>query len=148
MNTKIMPTACLLIGIILSVVFHLIFPIRIFIPAQWNLIGLLPLLFGVWINLAADQALKKADTTVKPYQESDTLVQDGVYRISRNPMYLGFVTILIGISALLRSLSPYLVVVIFTVFVDQVYIKVEEQMLSEKFGDDWIQYRSNVHKWI
>ena len=148
MKSKVMPTTVLLIGIVLCIALHLIFPIHILIPPKWNLIGLIPLLFGIWINLTADQALKNAETTVKPYQESNTLVRDGAYRISRNPMYLGFVSILIGISVLLRSITPYFVVVIFVIFVNQVYIEVEERMLAEKFGDDWIRYQSRVRKWI
>jgi protein-S-isoprenylcysteine O-methyltransferase Ste14 len=143
-----MPTTALLIGVVLCIGFHMIFPIRIFIPPIWNLIGLIPLLFGIWINLDADRVLKNAETTVKPFQESNTLVQAGAYRISRNPMYLGFVSILIGISVLLRSLSPYFVVVIFAIVINQAYIKVEERMLAEKFGDDWIMYQSRVRKWI
>ena len=126
MNTKIMPTTALLISIVLCIALHLIFPAYILIPPKWNLIGLMPLLFGIWINLAADQALNNADTTVKPYQESNTLVNNGAYRISRNPMYLGFVSILVGIAVLLRSISPYSVAVLFAVVVNQVYIKVEE----------------------
>ena len=148
MKSNVMPTTALLIGIVLCIALHLIFPIRIFIPPKWNLLGLIPLLFGIWINLTADQELKNAGTTVKPYQESNTLVRDGAYRISRNPMYLGFVSILIGISVLLRSITPYFVVVIFVIFVNQVYIEVEERMLAEKFGDDWIRYQSRVRKWI
>ena len=148
MKSNVMPTTALLIGIVLCIALHLIFPIRIFIPPKWNLLGLIPLLFGIWINLTADQELKNAGTTVKPYQESNTLVRDGAYRISRNPMYLGFVSILIGISVLLRSITPYSVVVIFAIVVNQVYIEVEERMLAEKFGDDWIRYQSRVRKWI
>jgi len=148
MNVKILPTTYLLVGIILCVAFHFSFPILFLIPSKWNLTGLIPLLFGIWINLAADQALKIAETTVKPYEESNALVQDGVYRFSRNPMYLGFVSILVGISVLLKSLSPYFVVFIFSVIVDQVFIKVEERMLKDKFGEVWRIYQSRVRKWI
>ena len=143
-----MPTTYLLVGIILCLVFHFVFPILFLIPSPWNLIGLIPILFGIWINLAADRALKIAETTVKPYQESNALIQDGAYRLSRHPMYLGFAAILIGTCLLLRSLSPYFVVIVFVVMVDQVFIKVEERMLKEKFGEVWRQYRSNVRKWI
>jgi len=117
-------------------------------PSPWNLIGLIPLFFGLWINLSADRAFKKAETTVKPFEESNALIQDGVFRWSRNPMYLGFVAILLGISVILRSLSPYIAVVVFVVLIDLMFIRVEEQMLEEKFGDGWKRYRSGVRKWM
>ena len=106
MKSIVMPTTALLIGIVLCIAFHMIFPIQNIFPPKWNLLGLIPLLFGIWINLTADQELKNAETTVKPYQESNTLVCEGAYRISRNPMYLGFVSILIGISVLFKIHHP------------------------------------------
>ncbi len=138
MIKKLMPTTYLLIAIILCILIHYIFPICFIIPSKWNLTGLIPLIFGIWINLAAD----------KSFEESNVLVQDGVFHFSRNPMYLGFVSILVGISLLLKSLSPYFVVIIFTLLVDQVFIKVEERMLKETFGEVWSKYQSQVRRWI
>ena len=120
---KLMPTTYLLIAIVICIVLHFIIPIQYILSSPLNLIGLLPLLFGVWVNVSADRAFKKANTTVKPYEESSVLVQDGVFRLSRNPMYLGFVAILLGISILLRSLSPYLVIVTFAILMELVFIR-------------------------
>jgi protein-S-isoprenylcysteine O-methyltransferase Ste14 len=63
-------------------------------------------------------------------------------------VYLAFVAILLGISILLRSLSPYMVVVVFVVMIDLTFIRVEEQMLAEQFGEEWAQYRSRAKKWL
>jgi len=148
MIKKLMPTTYLLIAIILCILIHYIIPIRFIIPSKWNLTGLIPLVFGIWINLAADKSFKVAETTVKTFEESNVLVHDGVFHFSRNPMYLGFVSILVGISLLLKSLSPYFVVIVFTLLVDQVFIKVEERMLKETFGEVWSKYQSQVRRWI
>jgi protein-S-isoprenylcysteine O-methyltransferase Ste14 len=145
---KLMPTTYLLIAILMCILLHFLIPIQYILNSPWNLTGLLPLVFGVWINLSADRAFKRAKTTVKPYQESSTLIQDGVFLLSRNPMYLGFVTILLGTSILLRSLSPYLVVVLFVILIDMVFIQSEEKMLEDQFGDQWEKYRLRVRKWI
>jgi protein-S-isoprenylcysteine O-methyltransferase Ste14 len=145
---KLMPPTYLLFAILLCIALHFLIPIMYIIPSAWNLLGLVPLLLGIWMNLSADRAFKQAGTTVKPFEESDSLIQGGVYRFSRNPMYLGFVGILLGISFLLRSVSPYLVVVVFAVLIDVMFIKVEERMLETKFGDEWGRYRSRVRKWI
>jgi protein-S-isoprenylcysteine O-methyltransferase Ste14 len=148
MRKKIMPTTYLLVAILLCLGFHFLTPILYIVPSPWNLIGLTPIFLGVWINLSADRAFKKAETTVKPFEESKVLIQDDVFRLSRNPMYLGFAAILLGISVLLRSLSPYLVVVGFVVLIELIFIRSEEQMLEEQFGDEWMRYQSKVRKWV
>jgi len=63
-------------------------------------------------------------------------------------MYLGMILILIGIAVLLRSLSPLLVVIPFAILIDQIYIKVEEQMLTEKFGPKWQAYKAKTRRWL
>jgi protein-S-isoprenylcysteine O-methyltransferase Ste14 len=145
---KMMPTTCLLIAILVGVAFHVLLPVAHVLRVPWNLFGLIPLLFGVWINVSADMAFKQAGTTVKPFEESKALVQEGVFRRSRNPMYLGFVGILLGVATLLRSLSPFLVVVSFAILIDRVYIQVEERMLEAQFGDEWRRYRASVRAWL
>jgi protein-S-isoprenylcysteine O-methyltransferase Ste14 len=145
---KVMPTTCLLIAILLCVGLHLLLPIARIVPTPWNLLGIIPLGLGVWINLSADQMFKKAQTTVKPFEESRVLIWEGVFRLSRNPMYLGFVGVLLGIAILLRSVSPYGVVILFAITVYLIYIRVEEQMLAAKFGEEWSAYRLKVRRWI
>jgi protein-S-isoprenylcysteine O-methyltransferase Ste14 len=145
---KILPPACLLISIVAMIVLAFVLPIARIISTPWNLIGFIPLLAGIAMNLVADRAFKDADTTVKPYQESKALITDGIYRFSRNPMYLGFVLILLGLALLLAALSPFVIIILFAIAMDRIYIRVEERMLAEKFGDQWNNYRLNVRKWL
>ena len=98
---KTMPTTYLLISIVVMAALYFLFPAMRIIPPLWNLFGLVPLALGVIINLAADKAFHQANTTVKPFEESSALIMHGVFRVSRNPMYLGFVLMLIGIAVLL-----------------------------------------------
>jgi steroid 5-alpha reductase family enzyme len=100
-----------------------------------------PVIAGVALNLVADGAFHRAGTTVKPFQESSALLTDGVYRYSRHPMYLGFVLILIGVAILLGSLTPWVVIPVFAVLMEVVFIRVEERMLAEKFGPAWLAYK-------
>jgi len=123
-------------------------PVTTIIPLPWNVIGIVPLALGIAINIVADNALHKASTTVKPFEESSALVTSGAYRISRHPMYLGFVLILVGVAILLGSLSPCVVILIFVILMDQVFIKVEERMLGAKFGEAWLAYKRQTRRWI
>jgi protein-S-isoprenylcysteine O-methyltransferase Ste14 len=148
MQKKIMPTVYLLVAMLLCILLHFLIPIVYILAVPWNLLGLIPLILGIWINLSADRAFKLVKTTVKPFEESSVLIQDGVFRWSRNPMYLGFVGILLGISMLMRSLSPYIVIIVFVILIDLVFIRVEEEMLEAKFMEEWKAYQSKVRKWI
>ena len=145
---KIMPTTYLLIAILAVIAIHFLFPAAMIIPPVWNLIGIVPLGLGVGINLVADGAFHKVNTTVRPFEESSALVTDGVFKISRNPMYLGFVLVLIGVAVLLRSLSPYVVILAFVILIQVMFITVEEQMLAEKFGPGWQEYRRRTRRWL
>ena len=144
----IMPTTYLLIALLGVVAIHFLFPIVLIIPPLWNLLGIVPLVLGIALNLMADGTFHKANTTVKPFEESAILVTDGVFRISRNPMYLGFVIVLIGTAVLLRSLSPYAVILAFVILIQVKFITVEEQMLAKKFGAGWQEYQLNTRRWL
>jgi protein-S-isoprenylcysteine O-methyltransferase Ste14 len=127
-SKKILPPTYVLIAIVIMVVLHLLFPVTVIIALPWNVIGLLPLLLGIGINLMADNALRKTKTTVKPFEESSALVTSGVYRISRHPMYFGFVLILIGVAIIMGSLTPFLVIPVFAILIDSVFIRVEDML--------------------
>jgi protein-S-isoprenylcysteine O-methyltransferase Ste14 len=148
MFRRIMPTTYLLIALILILILHFSFPVLHVFTGLWKLLGLAPLLLGIILNLRADQAIKQHNTTVKPFQKSNALIVDGVYGITRHPMYLGFVLILIGVSLLLGSISPYIIIILFAVFVEFVFIRQEEGMLEDSFQEAWVQYKSKVRKWI
>jgi protein-S-isoprenylcysteine O-methyltransferase Ste14 len=149
MKTKqILPPTYVLIALVGMLVLHFTFPGIKLIPLPWNLLGLIPLVIGVALNFIADSAFRRAGTTVKPFQESSALLTDGVYRFSRHPMYLGFVLILIGVAILLGSLTPWVIIPIFAVLMDMVFIQIEERMLGEKFGPAWLEYKKKVRRWI
>lgn len=145
---KIMPTTWLMIALIAVIVLHITLPVMTLISWPWNMFGIVPLAFGIIINLMADQSFKKAGTTVKPFQESSSLVAHGVFLISRNPMYLGFLCITAGTAVLLGSILPFAISIALAVLLYKKYITVEERMLAEKFGQSWEEYRKKVGRWL
>jgi protein-S-isoprenylcysteine O-methyltransferase Ste14 len=149
MKTKrVLPPVYFLISIVAMVLLNLFGPVIEFARYPWNLLGLVPLGVGIALNLIADEAFKKAQTTVKPFEISTALITTGVFGISRNPMYLGMTLILIGIAILMGSLSPLIVIVFFTALMELVFVRTEEKMLEEHFGLAWTKYQSKVRKWI
>ncbi len=145
---KVLPPTYLISSIIAMLVLYFVFPVLRVICFPWNLLGIVPLAIGIILNLVADAAFKKTSTTVKPFEESKTLITTGVFRISRHPMYVGMVLILFGIGVLMGSLTPYAVIPVFVFLMEIVFIRVEERKLEEKFGEAWSAYKGKVRRWI
>jgi len=145
---KALPPTYLLTSISLMVFLHYLFPIAEIIPYPWQLSGAVPLCIGIIFNLMADQALKKFNTTVKPFEESDSLVTTGIYGVSRHPMYIGMILMLLGIAIYLGSLTPFFVIPMFVFLINEKFISVEEQMLEKRFAESWSEYKTKVRRWI
>ncbi len=149
MNTrKIIPPVYLLLSIAVMVSLHFLFPGVTVLGFPWQLLGVIPLALGIGINLVADRSFKQHSTPVKHLENSTALVTDGVFRVSRNPMYLGLVLIPFWIALCMGSLTPHLVVFLFAIFIDIVFIRFEEKKLEETFGEAWLEYKKSVRRWI
>jgi protein-S-isoprenylcysteine O-methyltransferase Ste14 len=143
-----LPPAFLLISIVTMAALHLLTPVSRIIPLPWSLLGLVALACGILINVVADRAFRRAGTTVKPFEDSAALVTSGVYRLSRHPMYLGLVLILVGVAVLLGSLTQFIVIPAFALLLDRRFIVQEERMLEQRFGESWMEYKAGVRRWI
>ncbi|MCF7918668.1 MAG: isoprenylcysteine carboxylmethyltransferase family protein [Candidatus Cloacimonetes bacterium] len=148
MKRKIMPTTCLLLALILMVILHFAFPVMKLFNFPYNLSGLVPLAFGIYINFRADKQMKKHNTPVNPFEESTELIIDGAFAISRNPMYLGFSAILLGVFLLLSFLSTIIIVILFPILISLFYIKSEEDKLAKCFGNKWNTYSRQTGRWL
>lgn len=107
------------------------------------LLGLVACTLG-WIEF------RRAKTTVNPTkpESSSTLVKTGIYRGTRNPMYLGFLLMLAGWAIFIGNVLSLLGLPAFAFYMNQFQIKPEERALASIFGDEFRAYRSNVRRWI
>jgi protein-S-isoprenylcysteine O-methyltransferase Ste14 len=145
---RIEPPSYLFAAMALMAMLHLLVPGAAIIGYPWQLLGSAPLLLGILLNLCADAAFKRHGTTVKPFEPSSTLITTGVFRVSRHPMYLGMVLILLGIAVLMGSVTPLLAVMAFAVLMDRRFIRIEERMLARQFGTAWQAYKQRVRRWL
>lgn len=148
LSRRCQPPTYLYVAVALMLGLYLVLPGPQLISFPWNLFGSLPFATGVLLNIVADRIFKRRSTTVKSFQNSTALVSDGVFGISRNPMYLGMVLMLLGIAVFLGKLTPFIVVLAFPFVLERAFISVEERMLEDEFGDAWREYRSRVRRWI
>lgn len=145
---KVLPPTYFNLALLLSLILHFLIPIDKIIRFPWNLLGLIPALIGVVLNLHADRSFKQFSTTVKPFQESTALIQNGTFSFTRNPMYLGMTLILLGLSIFLGSISPYVIVIFYIILMDRIFIRVEEHMLADTFESEWLEYKKKTRRWI
>jgi protein-S-isoprenylcysteine O-methyltransferase Ste14 len=129
-------------------VLHFAFPFRSLIPHPARPLGILPILAGLGLNLSADGLFKRHGTTVKPFQESTALVTGGIFRWTRNPMYLGMVLILFGAGWLAGSLTALVPWLTLAILLDRTFIRPEESMLAARFPEEWREYSTRVRRWI
>lgn len=115
-----------------------------------GLLGLSLLVTGIAIDLAAVANFIKRKTTVNPYtpHKSRQLVTSGLYRITRNPMYLGMLLSLTGVALYLGSLSGFVMLPIFIILMNEFQIKAEERVLAVLFGSEYREYCARVRRWI
>ncbi len=105
---------------------------------------------GAAFALLGVYEFKQASTTVDPRcpDKSASLVVSGVYRLSRNPMYLGFLLLLLGWACYLQHYLPFLLVPVFVLYINRFQIRPEERYMQQKFAADFTAYVSRVPRWV
>jgi protein-S-isoprenylcysteine O-methyltransferase Ste14 len=105
---------------------------------------------GVALMVAARVALNRAGTTWRPTEPGSTtaLVTSGVYRFSRNPIYVGMEIVLLGWAIVLASPAAALVSVLFVAYMNLFQIRPEEMILSVSLGQEYRDYSQRVRRWV
>ncbi len=110
------------------------------------------LLIGLVLCWSGVVNILRRKTTIHPdrksLREPTALVQTGVYRYTRNPIYLGMTIMLLAWVIFLQNWLTVLVVIGFVVFITQYQIKPEEEALEKVFGDEYERYRARVRRWM
>jgi protein-S-isoprenylcysteine O-methyltransferase Ste14 len=142
-----MPPVYFFIFFLLAPILHYLIPVAEVIPPMpW--LGAVLIALGIFLNLWADSLFKKIGTTVRPDERPAALLVSGPFRISRHPMYLGMVGILLGAAVLLRSLTPLISPLLFFLTMEQKFIPLEEAKMEKQFGKEYGEYKTRVRRWI
>jgi protein-S-isoprenylcysteine O-methyltransferase Ste14 len=123
------------------------------IDMDWSLklgIALVFLLLGMIFSLSGVLTFRKAKTTVNPKKphEASTLVNTGIYQLTRNPMYVGLAFGLSGWAIYLNSLASLLGVIGYVLYIHGFQILPEERALIKLFGQEYEEYKSRVRRWL
>ncbi|SDY10343.1 Protein-S-isoprenylcysteine O-methyltransferase Ste14 [Evansella caseinilytica] len=144
----LLPPVLFIFCIASMLLLHFLIPIRDFMFGIYILPGVVIMLLGGGLTLSGVKIFKRKGTTEMTFDEPGVLVTEGIYKITRNPMYLGFSFILLGLAIVLGSISPLFVVLGFFIITNLWYIRFEEKMLEKKFGEAYLAYKAHVRRWI
>ena len=145
---RVLPPMIAVVSIIAMIVLHVVVPIATVVPAPFSYGGAFLLATGATMIAWSRRAFQAAGTPIKPFSESTALIRHGLYRWSRNPMYVGAVLLLTGVAILLGSLAPLLVVVAFFAILQEGFVRQEERLLERTFGEPYRAYRRSVRRWL
>ncbi len=151
MHRKIPPAIIAIMALITMVIIAKSLPQFSFSLPNKLLIAIVVAITGISIAAAGVAAFRKLQTTVNPTKPgtASTLAVDGIYKWSRNPMYLGLLLFLIACGIYSANLIALVVMpFVFLVYMTVYQIKPEEDALTLIFGDDFVQYKARVRRWL
>ena len=117
---------------------------------NYSILSLVIFVSGVLIIAIGGYSFRKAKTTVNPMTPEKTtqLVITGIYNYSRNPMYIGFLAWLIACVIFLGNVVNLLLLPLYIMLVNKLYIFPEEATLDKLFGSEFREYKQNVRRWL
>jgi protein-S-isoprenylcysteine O-methyltransferase Ste14 len=144
----IYPPIWLLLGLIAIFVFNEYYPGPRFTSLAGQLAGGVFIIIGLLLLVLANGLFNRAGTSVIPFRNVSALVTHGIFRYTRNPMYLGMVAVLLGCAITVGASVALIVPPLFAVIIEMRFIRPEEAMLRHLFPEQYPAYCQRVRRWI
>lgn len=143
-----LPPFVMLFTIMIMILLNQYIPLVRFRETHACWIGIPMIIFGLVIAQWHARLFKKLGTNLNTFRDPDILTIEGLFRFSRNPMYLGFLIILAGACVVLGSASPLLALLGFILLTNYWYIPIEERAMLRQFGENYLYYQNKVRRWL
>ncbi len=141
-----MPPNILLLFIMAGIVLNWLFPLDF--GRGWGGIGLLMFTSALGAVIWCKKLFEEAGTNISPKEPTIIIVQDGPYRYSRNPIYLGFLVAYAGLAMMANAPVMLLLLGPLWYILDRHVIAPEERYLNDKFGEEYLAYKSTKRRWL
>ena len=145
---KIYPPLMVLAGIITQLLIGYIAPVEPLLGATWQYIGIALIVLGFATILLAARSFRKHETTIIPDGQPSTLMEGGLFAYSRNPIYVAMAVLLVGSGLAIGHIWALIVVPLFVLLVQQIWIVKEEENLEAEFGQIYRNYKIKVRRWL
>ena len=147
-SVKIHPPILTFIFFVLAYLAKLFIPIQFAIPDGLRTSGLFLGIVGFLIPFFAIREFIKARTTVDPHGSVSNIISSGIFRFTRNPIYVGFVMMFIGFTSFLNNYWGLILTPVLIISFNNLVIQHEEAYLEKKFGEQYTSYKSRVRRWL
>jgi protein-S-isoprenylcysteine O-methyltransferase Ste14 len=133
-----------------AVFFQKLLPLNkaFFLTTTSKTIGAITILIGLSFNFPALIQFFKTKNTIVTIKPANSLQTTGIYSISRNPMYISLILIYAGLSFILGNWWNFILLPFLFLIVQEHVVKREEKYLERRFGQQYVDYRSKVRRWI
>lgn len=147
-NRNIHPPVVALLFIVIAYILGRFIPLPWAAPIFVRNMGLFLTFLGFLLGIAAFLEFRKARTTLDPHGSSTQVVNSGIYRFTRNPIYLGFLLMVIGLPLNSGFYWGIVVAPFYVLAMNRLVIEREESYLEKKFKDQYPSYKSRVRRWL
>ena len=134
-------------SILAIIILYFAMPAYLVIPFWYNLLGILPIAAGIWLNKSAKDAFVRHKTP-HDYNQPVSIVNTGIFCRTRNPMYIGMFMALAGLAVLFGNLWGLFVPVVFMAIICIYFVPLEERAMRQIFGEEFELYCRQVRRWI
>ncbi|MCH1486769.1 MAG: isoprenylcysteine carboxylmethyltransferase family protein [Alphaproteobacteria bacterium] len=145
---KIYPPLMVLAGILAQLLIGYVAPVRPILNETWQYIGVGLMLFGFTLIFLVARSFRKNETTIIPDGQPSTLMENGLFAYSRNPIYLSMAIFLLGSALAVGQIWALAIVPVFVLLVRQIWIVKEEESLEAEFGQIYRNYKMRVRRWL
>ncbi len=145
------PPLIFLSGVLLGGLIQWFLPFRIFpveISFYLRIVGIILIVIGFGIVYIAHAKMKRAKTNIEPWKPTHSIITDGIYSFSRNPVYLAMIFMYFGMILIVNSVWILSLIALVLLVMHFGVILREERYLEKKFGEEYLKYKNAVRRWI
>ena len=145
---KIYPPLMVLAGILTQLLIAYLAPLRPLLSEIWQYVGIVLMVLGFLTVIFMARSFRKNQTTIIPDGQPSQLMETGLFAYSRNPIYVAMAVLLTGSALAGGQIWSLIVVPIFILLVQQIWIVKEEENLEAEFGQIYRNYKMRVRRWL
>jgi len=142
------PPAIYAVSLTAGILLQTLFSMNLLPPVGVYVLGGLLFILAVILAVLAIRMMRQLGTNVAPNQPTIAIVTDGPYRFTRNPIYIPLTLVYCSTSLVANALWPIILLPIVLILIDRGVVAREERYLEDKFGEEYMQYKTRVYRWI
>lgn len=147
MKKLFIPPVILLLCFLLIILFFFLLPDLNLVPFPYNLSGIIVAFTGFIIMGKSRDLFRKHNTTLA-FEKSSYLISEGIFSKTRNPMYAGMFILLLGFGVCFMNVFSIATSFVFLLIIHLVFIPKEEKWMYDSFGQQYLDYKRQVRRWI